>query len=34
MPIHTISWTEVGDCESVDDLYDNNFIDVDSRLIR
>lgn len=34
MPIHTITWTEIGDCENVDDLYDNNFIDIDSRLIR
>jgi hypothetical protein len=34
MPITTISWEEIGDAENVDDLYDSNLIDVDSRLIR
>ena len=34
MPIHTITWTEIGNCDDFDDMYDNNFIDVDSRLIR
>lgn len=34
MPIHSISWVEVGDCESFEDLYDNGLIDVDTRLIR
>lgn len=33
MPIHSISWSSIGDPENVDDLFDNNFIDIDSRLI-
>lgn len=34
MPIHTITWTEIGNCDDTADMYDNNFIDIDSRLIR
>ncbi|SHO53701.1 hypothetical protein [Anaerocolumna xylanovorans] len=33
MPIHTINWAEIGNAENVDDMYDNGFIDIDSRLI-
>lgn len=32
--ISNISFVEIGDSESVEDLYDNNFIDLDSRLMR
>ena len=34
MPIHSISWVEIGDPEETSDLYDNNFIDLDPRLVR
>jgi len=34
MPIHTIQWIEIGDCESTEDLFDADLIDVDPRLVR
>jgi hypothetical protein len=32
LPTTSFSWTEIGDPESYDDLYDNNFIEYDDKV--
>lgn len=34
MPVHTVSWAEIGNVDDVGDMYDNGFINVDTRLVR
>lgn len=34
MPIHTISWSEIGDVNNTSDLYDAGILDVDPRLVQ